>query len=69
MENKFDWKKMLFQVVTVAYTFGVMFFVKDYIQTTDWKHALDVAKNWSAMGAIGGFGLNQIVHNMNKTNE
>lgn len=67
MENNFDWKQMIIQVFIVAVTAGSAFFVKEYVNTVDWKQAWDVAKGWLAWGAVGGFGLNRIVSSVNKT--
>ncbi len=66
MEKNFNWKQMIYQVVAVGVTAGAAFFVKEYVQTVDWKQAWEVAKGWLAWGAVGGLGLNQVLNNIKK---
>lgn len=58
---KYDWKVLLFRVLTVGYTAFLAGFCNQYVHSPDLSNALQAGLSSLIQGVVAGFGLDQII--------
>jgi hypothetical protein len=69
MNNKYDFKVLIFRVLTAGYTAFFASFANAYSVKTDFSASLHIASASALAGVITGFGLDQLIYHFLKKSQ